>query len=148
MRPSVWKWPRASRGRLMLRMPVGAPVSTAAELTVAVLASAGVAVILSAICAMMVPRPTMIAARIIMLRMTPHSPKDARYQTSATKPRLKPADKAVILTKRMSEGLTGEAVMRGIDPRIHQSSEGLSRRRRIAGGAERSSGLNKADYYA
>jgi hypothetical protein len=43
-------------------------------LELVVLACAGVAaVILSAVCAMMVPRPTMNAARIIMLRITPHS---------------------------------------------------------------------------
>src|ERR1700716_2005079 len=87
----------------MLRRPVGATAST----TEAVLASAGVAAILSAICAMIVPRPTMNAAKIIMLRITPHSIRGTcNITTSAAKPRLTAAAKAAILTKRMSEVLT------------------------------------------
>src|SRR6266404_5332699 len=62
----------------MLRLrPPGAGVSTAAAFRAEVLAWAGV--ILSAICAMMVPRPTMKAAKIMMLRITPHSVETRRY---------------------------------------------------------------------
>src|SRR5450631_3470109 len=60
-----------------LRMPVCATVSTGAAFRAAALASAGV--ILSAICAMMVPRPIMKAAKIIRLRITPHSKQDPQY---------------------------------------------------------------------
>ena len=49
-------------------------------------ASAGV--ILSAICAIKVPRPAMKAAKIIMLRITPHSIRTPDITTLAAKPRL------------------------------------------------------------
>ncbi len=109
IRPSVWKWPRASRGMLRLRVLACATVSVPAVFREAVLASAGVpAVILSAICAMKVPRPTMKAAKIIRLRITPHSTGEpGDITTPATKPRLTAAAKAAILAKRMSEVLTG-----------------------------------------
>ncbi|MBR1154479.1 hypothetical protein [Bradyrhizobium sp. JYMT SZCCT0428] len=42
--------------------------------------------------------------------------------TAPAKPRLTTPAEAAILTKRMSEALTPKAVMRGLDPRIHQSS--------------------------
>src|ERR1700738_4595328 len=95
---------------LRLRRPLCPTVSTAGAFRV-VVASAGVAVILSAICAMMVPRPTMNAARIIMLRITPHSIRGTcNITTSAARPRLTAAAKAAILTKRMSEVLTGTSL--------------------------------------
>src|SRR5215208_6137822 len=72
MRPSARKCPRKSRGMLKLRDAVRPTVSLGTFLA-AVLASAGVvAVILSAICAIIVPRPIMTTAKIMRLRITPH----------------------------------------------------------------------------
>ena len=72
------------------------------------LAAAGTGVILSAICAMKVPRPTRTAAKIMMLRMTPHSLTEPPISPRpAAKPRLTAAAEAAILAKRMSEALTG-----------------------------------------
>jgi hypothetical protein len=42
--------------------------------------------------------------------------------TAPAKLRLTTPAEAAILAKRMSEVLTPEVVMRGLDPRIHQSS--------------------------
>src|SRR5262249_28332731 len=78
-RPSVRKWPRLSRGMERLRSPACTAVAAGAELRPMVaaeadaLAAAGRGDILSAICAMKVPRPIRIAAKIIMLRMTPQT---------------------------------------------------------------------------
>src|ERR1700684_2403501 len=58
---------------LRLRRLASAVVSDATANRVAGVAEAGAGVILSAICAMKVPRPIMIAAKIIMLRITPLS---------------------------------------------------------------------------
>src|SRR5271167_4136615 len=58
---------------LRLRIPACAIVSAGIAFDAAAgVADAGAGVILSAICAMKVPSPIMIAAKIIMLRMTPH----------------------------------------------------------------------------
>jgi hypothetical protein len=78
MRPSVAKWPRGSRGMLRLRLPACATVAAGATFREAVVAEAGAGVILSAICAMKVPRQIMMAAMIIMLRMTPHPVQKTR----------------------------------------------------------------------
>ena len=105
IRPSVWKWPRASRGMLRLREPAGATVSTAAAFRGTVLAS----------------------ARRHLVRHLRHQgaeadheggedhhvthdatldPRTADITTSAAKPRLTGRRKVAILTKRMSEVLT------------------------------------------
>src|SRR5271163_1652453 len=92
---------------LMLRLPLCATATAGAAVGEAVLASAAFVVILSAVCAMMVPRPAATAAKIMMLRITPHSlrkkpisphPPQARDQSRRHMP--------AILAKRMSEGLT------------------------------------------
>ena len=114
---------------LRLRRPLGAGVSAGAAFRRAVLASAGVAVILSAICAMMVPRPIMKAAKIIIIRITPHSIRGTRnITTSAAKPRPIAASKPTIFAKRMSEALT-EAfphVPRGFTRRVGMALDGSS----------------------
>src|ERR1700722_12781063 len=73
-------------------------------------ADAGAGVILSAICAMKVPSPIMIAAKIIMLRITslsiagsPHEPTSSRSRRNFDR---RHATRTAILAKRMSEGLT------------------------------------------
>jgi hypothetical protein len=48
--------------------------------------------------------------------------KTADNTTAPAKSRLTTPAEAAILAKRMSEALTPEVVMRGLDPRIHQSS--------------------------
>jgi hypothetical protein len=47
----------------------------------------------------------------------------ADFTMAPAKPRLTTPAEAAILAKRMSEVLTGEIVIRGLDPRIHQSSK-------------------------
>jgi hypothetical protein len=90
----------------MLREPACATVVvTMAVLGVTLWASAGA--ILSAICAIRVPRPAMMAAKIIMLRITPHSIRTPDITTLAAKSRLTAVGKVAILTKRMSEVLMG-----------------------------------------
>src|SRR5260370_26844648 len=81
MRPSVRKWPRASRGMLRLRgLACATVVSLGAARRWAVVAAAGGGVMWSAICAINRPRPIMMAAMVMMLRITPHSvPKTCRY---------------------------------------------------------------------
>ena len=64
MRPSVRKWPRASRGMLRLRPPACADRLGSGGFRDAVVAEADAGVILSAICAMKVPRPIRKAAKI------------------------------------------------------------------------------------
>src|SRR3984957_1451460 len=73
-------------------------------------ADAGAGVILSAICAMKVPSPIMIAAKIIMLRITPlsiagspHKPTPSRSRQNIDR---RHVTRRAILAKRMSEGLT------------------------------------------
>src|ERR1700751_3494684 len=71
-------------------------------------AAAGAGVTLSAICAMKVPRPTRIAAKINMLRIAPHPIRgfaitSCRREKFDRRCRARPA----ILPKRMSEALTG-----------------------------------------
>src|SRR3984957_17942885 len=117
IRPSVSKWPRESRGMLMLREPACATVAATAALGDTLWASAGA--ILSAICAIRVPRPAMKAAKIMMLRITPHSIRTADITTLAAKSRLTAAGDAAILTKRMSEALTRGAGCVGFDLCIH-----------------------------
>jgi hypothetical protein len=58
---------------LRLRRSVLVVVSGVTAMRTDGVAEAGAGVILSAICAMKVPRPIMIAAKIIMLRITPLS---------------------------------------------------------------------------
>src|ERR1700738_2425774 len=67
---------------LRLRPSLCPTVSTGLEATWA-LAACGV--ILSAICAMKVPRPTMMAAKIMMLRITPHSIRGRQYDHASRK---------------------------------------------------------------
>jgi hypothetical protein len=58
--------------------------------------------------------------------MTPHSVQNTRIadiSTARAKLRLTTPAEAAILAKRMSEVLTGAFVIRGLDPRIHQSSK-------------------------
>src|ERR1700756_1294998 len=103
---------------LRLRPPASATVSSGA-FRGAALADAGAGVSLSAICAMKVPRATRTAAKMIMLRMTPHSVHTAAdITTLAANRRLTTPVQAAISAKRMSEVLTG-AVIHGLDPRIH-----------------------------
>src|SRR5664279_5829078 len=109
---------------LMLREPACATVAATAALGDALWASAGV--ILSAICAIRVPRPAMKAAKIIMLRITPHSVRTPDITTLAAKSRLTTVGKAAILTKRMSEVLTGGAGYEGFDLRIHHYGDAFS----------------------
>src|SRR6202022_5177974 len=93
-----------------LRGPACPTVSTGVAFRADV-AGGGAAVILSAICAMKVPRPIMIAAKIKMLRITPHSMRSA---ISPLKPGHRDQDapaEAAILAKRMSEGLTRGACL-------------------------------------
>ncbi|MGY4329131.1 hypothetical protein ACVWWG_003548 [Bradyrhizobium sp. LB7.2] len=52
--------------------------------------------ILSAICAMKVPRPIMIAAKIIMLRITPLPSRKARFDHAASQPASGAAARAVL----------------------------------------------------
>jgi hypothetical protein len=85
MRPSVAKWPRASRGMLRLRPPAWATVTAFCEAGVA---EADAGVILSAIFAMKVPRPIRMAAMTRMLRMTPPTSGLADFTTPAAQPRL------------------------------------------------------------
>src|ERR1700727_3486546 len=73
-------------------------------------ADAGVGAILSAICAMKVPSPIKIAAKIIMLRITPlsiawspHRPTPSRSRRNFDR---RYATRTAILAKRVSEGLT------------------------------------------
>jgi hypothetical protein len=58
---------------LKVRKPACATVAGPTEVRTGFVAKAVAGVILSAICAMKVPSPIMIAAKIIMLRMTPLS---------------------------------------------------------------------------
>jgi hypothetical protein len=51
----------------------------------------------------------MTAAKIIMLRITPHSIRTADITTSAAQSRPTAVRKAAILTKKMSEALMGKA---------------------------------------
>src|SRR5256885_2112891 len=74
---------RDRKARLGLRPPAGAAVATATVVRGAEVAEAEL--ILSAICAMKVPRPIMIAAKIIMLRITPFPSRKARFD-HATRP--------------------------------------------------------------
>src|ERR1700742_198462 len=76
IRPSVAKWPRASWGTLRLREAAWPVLSGIAAKRTDGVAEAGAGAILSASCAMKVPRPIMIAAKIIMLRITPLSIAD------------------------------------------------------------------------
>ena len=85
------------------------------------------AVILSAICAMAVPRTTIKAAKIIRLRITPHPIR------ATIPPRPLPnrdgwrTAKGAILTKRMSEVLTGAPhVPRGFTRRVGIALAGSS----------------------
>src|ERR1700730_4727392 len=59
---------------LRLRMPACTGVSMGTAFLATAVAEAGAGDILSAICAMKVPRPARMAAVIKMLRMTPHTP--------------------------------------------------------------------------
>jgi hypothetical protein len=80
IRPSVWKWPRVSRAMLRLRPPEAVLSWIAAKAVFGVAACAGLAaVILSASCAMKVPRPIITAAKIIMLRMTHTHCRDRQH---------------------------------------------------------------------
>src|SRR3984893_4034295 len=88
---------------LRLRPSLCSTVSTVLEATWA-LAACGV--ILSATCAMKVPRPTMMAAKIMMLRITPHSIRGRPYDHASRKTANTGRTSGAILTKRMSEALT------------------------------------------
>src|SRR5690242_16456309 len=88
MRPSVWKWPRASRGILSVRPPVDAGLSTRADAVgfAPLVAPAGAAVILLAVCAIQLPAPTSTAVRINRLRITcAHRSRAADLTISAGK---------------------------------------------------------------
>jgi hypothetical protein len=73
-----------------LRPPAGAVAATATVVRGADVAEAEL--ILSAICAMKVPRPIMMAAKIIMLRITPLPSRKARFHHAT---RLAASDAAV-----------------------------------------------------
>src|SRR3954468_22525272 len=112
---------------LKVRPAVGASVST--EAFRGTVAGAAAGDILSAICAMKVPRPTRMAAKIIRLRMTPHTRfRVADITTTAAKPRLTEPGQAAILAKRMSEVLTAVAdyVPRGLTLRVGGALAGSS----------------------
>src|SRR5437588_7150997 len=112
---------------LKVRPAVGASVSTEAFRGTVAEAAAGD--ILSAICAMKVPRPIRMAAKIIRLRMTPHTRfRAADITTSAAKPRLTAAARTVISAKRMSEVLTAvlDHVPRGLTRRVGSALAGSS----------------------
>src|SRR3984885_595209 len=95
---------------MMLRRPASDVVSGVTAERADGVAEAGVGAILSAICAMKVPSPIMIAAKIIMLRITPlsiawspHRPTPSRSRRNFDR---RHATRTAILAKRMSEGLT------------------------------------------
>src|SRR4051812_19395548 len=112
---------------LKVRPAVGASVSTEAFRGTVAEAAAGD--ILSAICAMKVPRPTRMAAKIIRLRMTPHTRfRVADITTTAAKPRLTEPGQAAILAKRMSEVLTAvpDCAPAGVALRVGGAPAGAS----------------------
>ena len=89
-------------------MPACGAAGTAVAFLSTVVADAGAGVIFAAIWAMNVPSPIMIAAKIIMLRMTLHTlTRDIRKLSSqsATKLRLTRPAKPAFFAKRMSEAL-------------------------------------------
>ena len=73
----------------------------------------------------------MKAAKIIMLRITPHSIRTPDITTFAAKSRLTAVRKAAILTKRMSEALTTGAGYTGMTACAYVP-RGLTRRVGIA----------------
>src|SRR3984885_13327031 len=95
---------------LRLRRPASAVASDTTANRAAGVAEAGAGVILSAICAMKVPSPIMIAAKIIMLRITPLSIAGSPHEPTPSRSRRnfdrRHATWTAILVKRMSEGLT------------------------------------------
>src|SRR5258707_10958121 len=70
---------------LRLRPAACVDVSTAATFRETEFARAGASVILSATCAMRVPSPTMNAARISMLRITPTRSEEPQYHHASRK---------------------------------------------------------------
>src|SRR5450631_3473340 len=97
----------------MPRLRTPAAARTGDSLLSTGVADAGVGVIFAAIWAMNVPSPIMIAAKIIMLRMTlhnlrKHNDRDVRKNiiTSVAKLRLMRPARRAFFAKMMSEALT------------------------------------------
>src|SRR4051794_40294550 len=122
MRPSVRKCPRKSRPILTLRDPP-CPTVSAAPFRTLEWASAGVvAVILSAICAMIVPRPTMTAAKIVRLRIYEILDGAADITMSAVKPRLHAGGEGGHFDEKDERSLNGSPLVPRTSTPIHHSS--------------------------
>src|SRR3954454_10706220 len=122
MRPSVRKCPRKSRPMLTLRDPP-CPTVSAAPFRTLEWASAGVvAVILSAICAMIVPRPTMTAAKIVRLRIYDILDGAADIITSAVKPRLHAVGEGGHFDEKDERSLNASPLVPRTSTPIHHSS--------------------------
>src|SRR5512144_1680034 len=112
---------------LRLRPPTGAVVATATVVCGADVADAEL--ILSAICAMKVPRPIMTAAMIIMLRITPLPGRKLDFITRRARPRARPRQSRCHFDEKDERRVNGGVIShvpRGLTRRVGSALAGSS----------------------